>query len=131
MRVAKRAHRALQHPRVRRRRYVPELDPPDFAALGERRPLAAAREMRERGLRFAEISRARGAQRDRAPRAVKEPHAEKPLRVLDEPRQRGRRDVELVRRAGEVQVPRDAEKRTHMAQFEAIHGWLLYCFFMQ
>ncbi|AHI81234.1 transcriptional regulator, LysR family domain protein [Burkholderia thailandensis E444] len=52
---------------------------------------------------------------------MEQPHAEKPLRILNEPRQRGRRDVELVRRASEVQMPRDAEKCTDVAQFEAIH----------
>lgn len=121
MRGAKRADRALQRARIDRRRHVADLDPPQLAALGQRRELAAALQVLERGARFAEVGLARGAQRDRAPRPVEQAHAQQPFRFLDLPRERRRRHVELVGRAGEMEMARDGEERADMTEFEAVH----------
>jgi hypothetical protein len=49
---------------------------------------------------------------------MKQTHAQQPLGFLNLLGERGRRNLQLLSRAGKVEVPRNAHKASDMAKFE-------------
>jgi hypothetical protein len=77
--------------------------------------------MFERRRCFGQIGFARRRQPYGAARAMKQPRPEMTLRLLDMPRERGRRHVQFLGRAREMQMSRHAQKRPQMTQFDTAH----------